>query len=30
MQLQEVNEHNQAKWYKKMYNTLHKAKDDGN
>jgi hypothetical protein len=26
---QEVNEFNQGKWYKKMYETLHKAKNDG-
>ncbi|EDS29231.1 conserved hypothetical protein [Culex quinquefasciatus] len=25
----EVDENNQAKWYKKMYQTLHKAHDDG-
>lgn len=27
--LQEVNEDNKSKWYQRMYNTLHKAKDDG-
>ena len=27
---QEVNETSREKWYKKMYNTIHKAKDDGN
>nr|XP_029733484.1 uncharacterized protein LOC109398403 isoform X3 [Aedes albopictus] len=26
----EVDENNQAKWYKKMYQTLHKAQNDGN
>ncbi|XP_065086416.1 uncharacterized protein CAP isoform X8 [Ochlerotatus camptorhynchus] len=26
----EVDEINQAKWYKKMYQTLHKARNDGN
>ncbi|XP_062540615.1 uncharacterized protein LOC134208741 isoform X16 [Armigeres subalbatus] len=26
----EVDENNQARWYKKMYQTLHKAQNDGN
>lgn len=26
---QEIDENNQAKWYKKMYQTLHKAQNDG-
>lgn len=25
---QEVEEFNHGRWYKKMYNTIHKAKDD--
>lgn len=28
--LQEVTDMNRDLWYKKMYNTIHKAKDDGN
>lgn len=27
---QEVTDMNRDLWYKKMYNTIHKAKDDGN
>lgn len=28
--LQEVTDMNREQWYKNMYNTIHKAKDDGN